>query len=112
MRMPLAVALLALLTQSATPPATVSQSARTKDGYITVTVVDAVTHSPIGGARVTFIFFQTPPPNVVTYVNSDANGQAVFKDLAEGRYGIGADRDGYVSPPTAALNNAIEINTA
>ena len=78
MRMPLAIALFALFQQSATPPASVSQAAKIQDGSITVTVVDSVTHSPVSGARVTFIFFQTPPPNIVTYVNSDANGQAVF----------------------------------
>ncbi|HET9131343.1 MAG TPA: carboxypeptidase-like regulatory domain-containing protein, partial [Terriglobia bacterium] len=103
------IAILALLQQPPTPAVPASQTEKIKDGTITVNVFDSVTHNPIVGARVTFIYFQSPPPNIVTSVNSDANGQAIFKDLNEGRYGIGADKDGYVSTPTAAVTNTVEL---
>jgi len=93
------VTLLALLHQTVSPVPVTPTSP--KDGVITVSVVDSVSRKPISGARITFIFFQNPPPNIVTYINSDVNGQNVFKDLADGRYGISAEHDGYVANPTA-----------
>jgi protocatechuate 3,4-dioxygenase beta subunit len=68
------------------------------DGVIEVTVRDSVTRAPIPGARITFIFYQNPPPNVVSYVTADESGQVIFKDLAPGNYGVDAAQSGYIRP--------------
>ena len=93
MRTLLCIALLVLGPFQAAPPAP-----QIKDGVIEVTVRDSLTKVPIPGARITFILQQNPPPNIVTYVTSDENGQAVFKDLAPGNYSVNAQRPGYIQP--------------
>jgi hypothetical protein len=105
MRTLLLAALLGVLGAQA--PAPTQQS---KDGVIEVTVRDSLTKAPIPGARVTFIFYQTPPPNVVTYVNADENGWASFKDLAFGTYGISAEHVGYVRQLPGVAGPPVSIN--
>jgi hypothetical protein len=84
-------------------PLTPQQS---NDGVIEVTVRDAVTKAPVPGARVRFVTYRTPPPNVVTDVTADENGRAVFKDLALGNYSVDAQREGYVQNVLAMLSPA------
>jgi hypothetical protein len=91
MQMLLHVAFPVLATFQAVP--TVLQAS---DGLIEVTVLDSVTRAPIPGARITFIQYGNPPPNIVTYVNADANGQSVFKELKPANYGVNAQHPGYV----------------
>jgi beta-lactamase regulating signal transducer with metallopeptidase domain/protocatechuate 3,4-dioxygenase beta subunit len=67
-----------------------------KEGVIEVIVRDSTTGQPIPGARITFVLVQTPPPNIVTYVNAGQNGQAVFDGLAPGTYRVDAEMAGYI----------------
>src|SRR5438046_562345 len=97
MRYSFLFALFALISQAQpTAPPVAS------DGVVEITVHDSVTKNPVPGARVTFNHYQTPPPNIVTYVNADENGHASFKNVVGGNYGISAQRDGYVNVPGAA----------
>jgi len=66
MRLQLLMALLALLPLQApaTSPAQNTPVSSIKDGVIDVTVRDSATKDPIPGARITFIFQQSPPPNI------------------------------------------------
>jgi hypothetical protein len=68
---------------------------QTNDGVIEVTVRDSVSKAPVPGARVRFIAYRTPPPNVLTDTTADENGRAVFKDLALGNYAVSAQQEGY-----------------
>src|SRR5215475_11904444 len=82
----------------------------TPPGSIEVFVQDSLTGQPVAGANITFIFFQTPPPNVVTDVGTDENGHVVFSNLAPGRYSVRATRDGYLDPgPQASLGTNATI---
>src|SRR5580693_7640486 len=86
--------MMTLLSQApqAPPPA-----AAVTDGVVEITVRDSVTKNPVPGARITFNHYQTPPPNIVTYVIADENGHASFTNVVGGNYGISAMRDGYIT---------------
>jgi hypothetical protein len=79
---------------------------QTNDGVIEITVRDAVTKAPVPGARVRFIAYRTPTPNVLTDITADENGRVVFKDLASGNYDVDAQKEGYVRPLLPPLNQA------
>jgi Carboxypeptidase regulatory-like domain len=79
-------------------------------GTIEVNVRDSATGQPIAGADVTFIFFQTPPPNVVTRSNTDDAGYIGFSDLVMGRYSVAARRDGYIDQPGPGLGTTVIID--
>lgn len=82
----------------------------TPQGSIEVNVQDSLTGQPVAGANITFIFYQTPPPNVVTYMTADENGHVVFSNLAAGRYAVSATRDGYLdSLPISAPGANVTI---
>src|SRR3954470_10411769 len=109
MRLHLLMALLALMPLQAPPTAQNTASSSIKDGVIDVTVRDSATKEPIPGARITFIFQQSPPPNIVTYVNADQSGHATFRDLAAGTYSVNAQRDGYINNIQATFNQPMKI---
>jgi Carboxypeptidase regulatory-like domain len=103
------LALLALLPLQAPPTAQNSGASSLKDGVIEVTVRDSASKEPIPGARITFIFQQSPPPNIVTYVNADQSGHATFRDLAVGTYAVNAQRDGYIDNIQATFRQPVMI---
>ena len=109
MRMHLLMALLALLPVQISPSAQ-NPASSLKDGVIEVTVRDSATRAPIPGARITFVFQQSPPPNIVTYVNADQAGHAVFRDLTMGTYAVNAQRDGYIDNIAATFRQPVIIN--
>jgi carboxypeptidase family protein len=86
---------------------------QTNDGLIEVTVRDSLSKAPVPGARVRFIAYRTPPPNVLTDTTADENGRAVFKDLALGTYSVDAQQEGFIrdmlltlSPRTITITEA------
>src|SRR6185295_8678148 len=102
MKQTLLVALVALLfqappTQQPPKPPTVT------DAVVEITVRDSATKEPIPGARITFNHFQSPPPNIVTYVNADESGHAIFRNQTDGSYAITAQRDGYIGPASGVI---------
>ena len=82
---------------------------QTNDGIIEVTVRDAFTKAPVPGARVRFIAYRTPTPNILTDTTADENGRVVFKDLATGNYDADAQKEGYVRPLLPPLAQAIKL---
>src|SRR6266487_4065208 len=98
--------LLALLGLTA-PGASFTQEPQ--KGVIEVNVRDSVAGQPVAGAEITFIFFQTPPPNVVIRTTADDTGHTVFPDLAFGAYSVRAQRDGYIDDPAALLGTRVTI---
>jgi len=109
MRLHLLMALLALMPLQAPPTTQNAGASPLKDGVIDVTVRDSATKEPIPGAKITFIFQQSPPPNIVTYVNADQSGHAAFRDLAAGTYSVTAQRDGYINNIQATFNSSMKI---
>jgi protocatechuate 3,4-dioxygenase beta subunit len=109
MRLHLLMAMLAMMPLQAPPTSQNAGASALKDGVIEVTVRDSATKEPIPGARVTFIFQQSPPPNIVTYVNADQSGHATFRDLAAGTYSVNAQRDGYINNIQATFNQSMKI---
>jgi hypothetical protein len=85
-------------------------SQQPQKGVIEVNVSDSATGQPVPGANITSIFFQTPPPNVVTSTEADDNGRAVFSDIAFGRYSVTAKRDGYVDAGPTPLGQNFTID--
>jgi uncharacterized surface anchored protein len=78
-----------------------------KDGVIEVVVRDSATGLGIAGARISFVILQNPPPNIVSSVNADDNGQAVFRDLAPGNYRVVARSTGYIDSTAANPSRTI-----
>src|SRR5262245_38722574 len=82
-------------------------------GWIEVNARDSVSGRPIPGADVTLIFYQTPPPNLMTQSIADENGRITFPNAAYGRYSVSARRDGYFDErPQPVLNSVFAIDSA
>jgi hypothetical protein len=86
-----------------------------QNGVIRVTVREQGTSEPIAGVQVTLrgpiaTAPSTPSPTVVT----DQNGDATFEHLAPGRYGVQAQRDGYLGglPALAAPTSFVPTITS
>jgi protocatechuate 3,4-dioxygenase beta subunit len=73
-----------------------SPAQQAPEGRIEVTVTDAATGQPVPGAEVVLNFFQSPPPNIVTYAIADGNGRMVFSGLESGDYRITGRHAAYI----------------